>query len=186
MPGKFNQLFAAPVPEDLIEAVVHAFGLDSLDDARYFSRWDVMRVGAADAVAKLVPALEEYYLPCKAKIYLRDLTHRSVMTVLRQVLRFVDRCTESREVNTVVYGKPSKLLMHSVRKIGKPPPHGKMNKLHGRYTLDFDQRGVTHPEGRAASRLGSEAASEARLADACSTEARLADAQNAASASTAT
>ncbi len=46
---------------------------------------------------ELLPELRKYYLPCKARAYLNELTNNSVMTILRQVLRPHNYVVASRE-----------------------------------------------------------------------------------------
>ena len=50
-----------------------------------------------DKMQKLSPELKKYYLPCKAKTYLNELTNNSVMTILRQILRPHNYAIISRE-----------------------------------------------------------------------------------------
>ena len=43
--------------------------------------------------------LEEYYLPCKARLYLDDMTEKKSITILRQVLRLFKYHITSKERN---------------------------------------------------------------------------------------
>ena len=46
---------------------------------------------------KIKPLLVDYYLPCKSRTYLNDLTPKNVITVLRQIVRLYDYNVISKE-----------------------------------------------------------------------------------------
>ena len=50
-----------------------------------------------EKLTKLLSELKKYYLPCKSKTYLTELTNNSVVTILRQVLRPHNYALVSRE-----------------------------------------------------------------------------------------
>ena len=92
-----HQLFKTTPPLELVQKVVRCFGFENLQDKgcickKYFTTMKVL-----DELTKLVPELKAHYLPCKAKTYLTELTHNSVMTILRQVLRPHNYVIVSRE-----------------------------------------------------------------------------------------
>ena len=41
-----------------------------------------------DEISKKIEELNEYYLPCKSKIYLKNLTEKKCITVLRQFIKY--------------------------------------------------------------------------------------------------
>lgn len=116
------KFFASTPPEDVVDTVARAFGLDGLDDARFFSRYDFARLGTVEALAALAPMLEAFYLPCKAKLYLRNLGDMTVLTVLRQLLRPTGRHVVAIERNAMIDHKHTKVMYYSVRKVGAKSP----------------------------------------------------------------
>jgi len=92
-----HQLFKETPPLELVVKVVQCFGFENLKDKgcickKYFTSMNVI-----EKLTKLQPELKKYYLPCKAKTYLTELTNNSVMTILRQVLRPHNYVLVSRE-----------------------------------------------------------------------------------------
>tara|TARA_Y100000389_G_scaffold205033_1_gene262218 strand:+ start:9789 stop:10193 length:405 start_codon:yes stop_codon:yes gene_type:complete len=92
-----NQLFKSFPPESLCLEVVKAFGLQSFDDTTLFSKKTLESIGTVERLYILKPQLEEYYIPCKARTYLNDITCKNAITILRQILRCVDRNIKSKE-----------------------------------------------------------------------------------------
>jgi len=92
-----NQLFKQIPTRDLCIKVLNCFGLQNFDDTSCFSRKDLETIKTVDAMNKLKPELYRYYLPCKARTYLNDLTTKNVITVLRQLVRIMGYSVYSRE-----------------------------------------------------------------------------------------
>tara|TARA_B100000035_G_C21025524_1_gene566048 strand:+ start:105 stop:527 length:423 start_codon:yes stop_codon:yes gene_type:complete len=82
-----NQLFRKIPPKDLVNQIVKAFGLKSLDDETKFSKKKLKMIKTVESVNLLKSQLEKYYLPCKARTYLNGLNEKNVITVLRQCIR---------------------------------------------------------------------------------------------------
>ena len=92
-----HQLFKEIPPIELVVKIIQCFGFKNLEDKgcickKYFSSMNVIQ-----KLNELLPELRKYYLPCKAKAYLNELTNNSVMTILRQVLRPHNYIVVSRE-----------------------------------------------------------------------------------------
>ena len=84
---RVNQLFTRVVDADVAEQLVQCLGLTGLDDSRNWTKYDLVRVGTVTRVQAMVGTLQTFYLKCKAKLYLTDLTEKKVITVVKQVLR---------------------------------------------------------------------------------------------------
>lgn len=84
---RINQVFKKPVDLALTVDLLRCFALNGLDDTRLFCKKDLLKFGTLARVAELVPSLSLYYLPCKARTYLSDLSEKRVVTVLKQVVR---------------------------------------------------------------------------------------------------
>ena len=92
-----HQLFKDIPPAELVVKVIQCFGFKNLEDKgcickKYFNSMNVIQ-----KMNELLPELRKYYLPCKARAYLNELTNNSVMTILRQVLRPHNYVVASRE-----------------------------------------------------------------------------------------
>ena len=85
--SKKNQNFKNNPDINIINSLLEAFGLSGLDDDRYFTKEHMKEINTVQNINELKFKLEEYYLPCKSKIYLKDLTEKKVITILRQFIK---------------------------------------------------------------------------------------------------
>lgn len=84
---KYLQLFREIPPEILMKEVLACYDLLSMTDQKEFSKKNLEEIKTIDKVTGLVPKLMKYYVPCKAKMYLVDLTVKKCITILSQLLR---------------------------------------------------------------------------------------------------
>jgi len=96
---KIHQLFTKRVDVDLLLELLKCFGLKDLNDKRLFCKYDMIQNNTVAKLSDLKVALEEFYLPCKAKIYLENITEKRSVTVLKQVLRLHGYYLISKEKN---------------------------------------------------------------------------------------
>jgi hypothetical protein len=96
---KINQLFVKKVDPDVALKLLNCFGLQNLDDRKSFTKHDLIANQVVDNVRNILPELLQYYLPCKARVYLDNLSERRVLTILRQVVRLYDHYVHSKEKN---------------------------------------------------------------------------------------
>ena len=82
-----NQNFRSNPDIKFVTSLLESFGLIGIDDDRYFTKEHMEEIGTVEKVKILIPQLEDYYLPCKSKIYLKDLTEKKVITILRQFVK---------------------------------------------------------------------------------------------------
>lgn len=92
-----NQMFRKPLSDELITRIVEAFGFRSLNDRRSFSRCDLHKLKTVETIKDIIPILSTYYLPCKARSYLNDLTVKNIVTILRQCIKSRGYTVNSRE-----------------------------------------------------------------------------------------
>jgi hypothetical protein len=85
--------------EDVLLQLMQCFGLQGLNDRKSFKKHDLVVFGTVGRINAIRDLLGEYYLPCKSKLYLDDITEKKAITVLRQVLRLFDYHIASRERN---------------------------------------------------------------------------------------
>ena len=107
---KKNQLFRKVPSDEVLSKIVEAFGFRSLNDRRSFSRNDLLKLDTVAKVQEMKPILEQYYLPCKARTYLNELTEKNVVTILRQCLKTKGYTICSREK----YLKGDKFIIYSI------------------------------------------------------------------------
>lgn len=96
---KINQLFNKSMSEDVLMQLLSCFGLHSLTDRKSFKKHDLVALKTITKLESMKHVLEEYYLPCKFKLYLDDISEKKAITVLRQVLRLFEYHIASRERN---------------------------------------------------------------------------------------
>lgn len=86
--SKKNQLFKINPDSFIIDKLLTAFCLKNIDDTRFFTKQNILDNDTPQKIISLIPELINYYLPCKAKIYLKDINHKKCITILRQFLKF--------------------------------------------------------------------------------------------------
>jgi hypothetical protein len=96
---KINQLFNQTMSEEVLLQLMKCYGLNGLNDRRSFKKQDLVTIGTVNKINLLKDILDEYYLPCKSKLYLGDMTEKKAVTVLRQVLRLFEYHLVSKERN---------------------------------------------------------------------------------------
>lgn len=96
---KIYQLFTKKVDIELLLRILKCFGLKDLNDKRLFSKYDIIQNSTVQKLIELKAELEMYYLPCKSKIYLENMTEKRSITVLKQVLRLHGYFLLSKEKN---------------------------------------------------------------------------------------
>ena len=82
-----NQLFKNIPDLQIIQTILDAFGLDNIEDARFFTKEHMTDIDTVQQIIDLSDSLKEYYLPCKSKKYLTDLNEKKCITILRQFIK---------------------------------------------------------------------------------------------------
>ena len=90
MPTK-NQLFRRNPDRYIISDILKIFNIESLDDENfYFTKSDLLNSDIIDNITKIKHKLEVYYIPCKAKVYLENIDINKSITILRQILKYLE------------------------------------------------------------------------------------------------
>lgn len=84
---KYLQLFREIPPDTLMKEALACYDLNSLTDQREFSKKNLEDMKTVEKITALVKDLTKYYVPCKAKTYLVDITLKKCITILSQLLR---------------------------------------------------------------------------------------------------
>ena len=93
-----NQLFRRNPDRYIINDLMSIFNIKSLDDKNFhFTKIDLINLNIVEKIHKIKEKLEIYYLPCKANMYLLNLTEKKTITILRQFLKYIDYNLKMKE-----------------------------------------------------------------------------------------
>jgi len=110
-----NQLFKKKPSQVMIIEFLNLLNILSFDDARYFSKKDIENSTIISEFQKKSKMFEEFYLPCKFKIYFTDIDVSKVITILRQCLKLYNYTIKSTEKMV----KNSKVVIYNIEEIIK-------------------------------------------------------------------
>jgi len=110
-----NQLFKKKLSQVMIIEFLNLLNILSFDDARYFSKKDIENSTIIPELQKKSKMFEEFYLPCKFKIYFTDIDVSKVITILRQCLKVYNYTIKSTEKMV----KNSKVVIYNIEEIIK-------------------------------------------------------------------
>ena len=105
-----NQLFRVSPDIQFIEKLLNNFGIKDLTDNHSFTRLNLIDLNTVNQLNEMEEELRRYYIPCKAKLYLRDLNEKRCITILRQFLKIHNYTLISKEK----YVKGDKRLFYQV------------------------------------------------------------------------
>jgi hypothetical protein len=109
---KKYQLFQE-IPElPFVVKIINCFNIKDFNDTREFTKKDLEDFKTLNKVEDLIPELVIYYLPCKYKMFLMDLTLQKCITILRQMLRIYNYNLNKKE--NVINKK--KIIYYSIQK----------------------------------------------------------------------
>ena len=107
-----DQIFKNIPDENIINIVIKCFGLENIDDKKFFSRMDLKKINTIININKIKTQLEKYYLPCKSKIYLYNLTEKKTITILRHFIKYKNYKLISQEK----YMNKTKIIIYQLIK----------------------------------------------------------------------
>ena len=105
-----NQLFKKKPSKELIIEVLNIYGIEDFNDLKQFTRKDLEKLDLCNNLNNFACKLEEYYLPCKYKIYLQNINIKKSITLLRQLLKLYDYNVKSNEK----YIKGEKIIVYQI------------------------------------------------------------------------
>ena len=82
-----DQLFKIIPDIQIIQLLLESFGLKDLQDSRKFTKEYMTEINTVQQITELKDKLNDYYLPCKSKIYLHGINEKRAITILRQFIR---------------------------------------------------------------------------------------------------
>lgn len=92
-----NQLFKKKPSIETVIELLNIYGIESLDDDKQFNRNNLINLNLIKNLNEFKIKLREYYLPCKQKVYLDDLSIKKSITILRQILKLYNYVVKSNE-----------------------------------------------------------------------------------------
>ena len=78
-----NQLFKNKPPMEIVTELLNIYGLSNLNDSKIFSKIDLIQNNTLNKINSFKLKIINYYLPCKSKIYLNNIDHKKLITILK-------------------------------------------------------------------------------------------------------
>jgi hypothetical protein len=114
-----SQVFKKKTNLDILSKILETIGLKNLRDEFSFRKKDFVYHETVKKIKDIKSDLEEFYFPCKAKIYLENIDEHKVVTIFRHFLKTFDYNVISRE--KYLHGeKYIEYTFISNRRISKP------------------------------------------------------------------
>jgi uncharacterized protein involved in tolerance to divalent cations len=82
-----NQLFIQKPPFAIAVKLLKALGFTNIKDTREITIDSMTKHNTITKITELIPLLQKYYLPCKAKTFLLNLSLKKCITIARQISR---------------------------------------------------------------------------------------------------
>jgi len=82
-----NQLFKNMPDRSFVIELINLYGIKDFDDDKYFTKKTLETLNTIENLNSIKDKLNEYYIECKSKTYLTDITLKRCIVILRQFLR---------------------------------------------------------------------------------------------------
>ena len=82
-----NQLFKNMPNRTFVISLINLYGIEDFDDDKYFTKKTLKTLNTIENLNGIKDKLNEYYIECKSKTYLTDITLKRCIVILRQFLR---------------------------------------------------------------------------------------------------
>ena len=82
-----NQLFKNMPDRSFVIELINLYGIKDFDDDKYFTKKTLETLNTIQNLNGIKDKLNEYYIECKSKTYLKDITLKRCIVILRQFLR---------------------------------------------------------------------------------------------------
>jgi hypothetical protein len=82
-----NQLFKVIPDRNFVVELLNLYGIKDFYDTHYFTVKNLESLNTLEKIKKLCEKLREYYIPCKAKVYLKNIDIKRCIVILRQFLK---------------------------------------------------------------------------------------------------
>ena len=105
-----NQLFKKKPEKELVVKFLNIYGLHSFEDESYFNKIKLEKLNVVDKLTEFSSELEEYYLPCKFRVYFQNINIKKSITILRQIMKLYEYYVKSTEK----YIKGDKIIIYQI------------------------------------------------------------------------
>ena len=82
-----NQLFRTMPDRSFVISLLNLYGIEDFNDTRYFTKDNLVSLNTIEELNELKEKFKDYYIPCKSKTYLEDITIPRSIVILRQFLK---------------------------------------------------------------------------------------------------
>ena len=82
-----NQLFKNRPNRNFVINLLNLYGIDDFDDNRFFTKKNLEALNTVDKLNEIRDEITKYYIPCKAKTYLKNIDINRSIVILRQFLK---------------------------------------------------------------------------------------------------
>jgi len=82
-----NQLFKNRPSPDFVISLLNLYGIDDFDDNRFFTKKNLEALNTVEKLNEISDEITKYYIPCKAKTYLKNIDINRSIVILRQFLK---------------------------------------------------------------------------------------------------
>ncbi len=82
-----NQLFKVIPDRNFVVELLNLYGIKDFYDTHYFTIENLTSLNTVNNLNNITEKLKEYYIPCKAKIYLKNINLKRCIVILRQFLK---------------------------------------------------------------------------------------------------
>ena len=82
-----NQLFKNMPNRSFVISLINLYGIEDFDDDKYFTKKTLEILNTIEKINDIKDKLNEYYIDCKSKTYLKNITLKRCIVILRQFLR---------------------------------------------------------------------------------------------------
>ena len=129
-----DQLFKNKPELNLVIEIIRLFGLKNFDDIQLFTKQNMIELNTVEKMKDYIPKLQDFYLPCKSKIYLQDLNERKCINILRQLLKQYNHTLISKEK----YIKSIKYNFHQIIQFSNKKIDTNIQDTERKIVLSFD------------------------------------------------
>ena len=92
-----DQLFKIKPDINIVNELLSYFGISNFDDNHLFTKNDLENIKTVEKINDIKDKLKIYYIPCKAKTNLENITEKKCITILRQFLKYFNYTISSKE-----------------------------------------------------------------------------------------
>ena len=119
-----NQLFKNMPDRSFVIGLINLYGIEDFDDNKYFTKKTLETLNTIENLNGIKDKLNEYYIECKSKTYLTNITIKRCIVILRQFLRCHGYTLFSKEK----FVKGEKQTIYKIVKLDKEVVIPKKNK----------------------------------------------------------